>query len=75
MFSEGDLTRYKQQILYTSFEQEGQEKLKYSQVVVTGVGGLGTVKSLYLVRARVGHIPLVDRDCVELLNLNRQILY
>ena len=37
--------------------------------------GLGTVSSLYLALAGVGHLRLIDQDTVELQNLHRQILY
>jgi len=75
MLTEDDLIRYGRQILYPSFGQEGQEKLKRSHVVVAGLGGLGTSASIYLACAGIGHITLVDCDRVELPNLNRQILY
>lgn len=75
MVTENDLIRYKRQISYPDFGEEGQKKLKESQVVVAGLGGLGCAASAYLACAGVGHITLVDYDCVELGNLNRQILY
>lgn len=54
---------------------EGQIRLRTSKVLVTGLGGLGSVASYYLVAAGVGKVILVDRDKVEETNLNRQILY
>jgi adenylyltransferase/sulfurtransferase len=54
---------------------EGQQKLGKSKVAVVGVGGLGTVSSLYLALAGVGHLRLIDQDTVETPNLHRQILY
>ncbi len=42
---------------------------------MVGVGGLGTVASLYLALAGVGRLILVDSETVEPTNLNRQILY
>ncbi len=53
----------------------GQRKLAKSKVAVVGVGGLGTVASLYLALAGVGHLRVIDQDTVELQNLHRQILY
>jgi adenylyltransferase/sulfurtransferase len=54
---------------------KGQWKLAKSKVAVIGVGGLGTVSSLYLALAGVGHLRLIDQDTVETPNLHRQILY
>ena len=75
MLTDNDLVRYGRQILYPSFGEEGQRKLKQSHVVVAGLGGLGTAASIYLACAGIGHITIVDCDFVELSNLNRQILH
>jgi len=75
MLTENDLTRYGRQILYASFGEKGQEKLKQSHVVVAGLGGLGCAASLYLTCSGVGHVTLIDCDRVELSNLNRQVLH
>lgn len=52
-----------------------QEKLKSAKVLVLGVGGLGSVSSLYLTAAGVGKLRLCDGDRVSRKDLNRQILY
>ena len=49
------------------------EKLSSSTVVVVGVGGVGAAAAEMLVRAGVGHIVLVDNDCVGESNINRQL--
>lgn len=54
---------------------DGQMRLRSSRVLVTGLGGLGSAASYYLVAAGVGRVMLVDRDRVEETNLNRQILF
>ena len=69
------LERYQRQLILPGFGREGQEKLKSSCVLVVGVGGLGSVVSIYLVYAGVGRIKIVDADTVEITNLNRQVLY
>src|SRR5512136_1298748 len=73
MITERDLTRYDRQIKL--FGTEGQEKLKKSKVFIAGAGGLGSPISIYLAAVGVGKIVLVDKDVVELSNLNRQILH
>ena len=39
---------------------------------MAGLGGLGSHVSVFLVRAGVGHLHLIDFDKVDLTNLNRQ---
>ena len=66
---------YSRQTVLKEFGKKGQRKLSKSKVAVVGLGGLGTVSSLYLALAGVGHLRLIDQDTVELANLHRQILY
>jgi molybdopterin-synthase adenylyltransferase len=73
MLSRRELDRYKRQIML--FGEEGQERLKKANLFIAGAGGLGSPISIYLAVAGVGTITLVDRDVVELTNLNRQILH
>jgi molybdopterin-synthase adenylyltransferase len=51
-----------------------QKKLNMSSVVVIGVGAIGGVVAELLVRAGV-NVSLIDRDIVELNNLQRQTLF
>ena len=53
--------------------QEGLDKLKDANVIVFGVGGVGSFTVEALARAGVGEITLIDDDTVCLTNLNRQI--
>ena len=53
---------------------EEQARLLQSRAVVVGLGGLGGYLASLLVRAGVGDLVLVDGDCYEESNLNRQIL-
>jgi molybdopterin-synthase adenylyltransferase len=72
---EKELQRYSRQILFQPIGEEGQSKLLKSSAVVVGVGALGTVIANHLVRSGVGHVRLIDRDLVELSNLQRQSLF
>ncbi len=53
----------------------GQEKLAASEVLIIGVGGLGSWISELLARAGVGRLRLVDDDRVDFTNLHRQAMY
>jgi len=66
---------YSRQTVLPELGQKRQKKLNRSKVVIVGLGGLGTISSLYLSLAGVGHIRLIDQDTVELNNLHRQVLY
>jgi molybdopterin/thiamine biosynthesis adenylyltransferase len=70
-----DLARYSRQIVLREVGVNGQQLLRDSTAMVLGVGGLGAAASLYLAGAGVGRLLLVDRDRVELTNLQRQVLY
>ena len=69
------MERYARQSVFSRIGKEGQEKLLRSRVTIIGVGALGTVAANNLCRAGVGYIRMVDRDYVELTNLQRQILF
>lgn len=70
-----NLDRYSRQILFNPIKEEGQKMLANSSVLIVGAGALGTVICNHLVRSGVGHIRLIDRDYVELSNLQRQMLF
>lgn len=54
--------------------EEAVEKLNKSRVLVFGVGGVGSFVCEALARAGIGHIEIVDKDVVDITNINRQII-
>ena len=74
-FSENQLERYSRHILLDDVGIEGQEKLLAAKVLIVGAGGLGSPAALYLAAAGIGTIGIVDNDCVEISNLQRQIAH
>lgn len=75
MLEDLERERYDRQIRIPEIGIAGQERLKQARVFVAGVGGLGSPIAVYLAAAGVGWIRLVDRDRVEITNLNRQVLH
>jgi len=67
--------RYRRQTVLPEIGARGQQALSRSRVVVIGLGALGSVAADLLARAGIGRLRLVDRDVVELVNLQRQTLY
>lgn len=70
-----DLARYTRQMRLPSVGVEGQRRLSGGTALVIGCGALGSLVAEWLVRAGVGKVRLVDRDFIELHNLQRQTLY
>ena len=69
------MERYHRQMLIPGIGEEGQQRLNEACVLLVGCGALGSVTADLLTRAGVGRLRLVDRDVVELTNLQRQVLY
>jgi molybdopterin-synthase adenylyltransferase len=67
--------RYRKQVLFDPIGEEGQRRICGSQALVVGCGALGSVIADQLVRAGVGTVRIVDRDFVDITNLQRQVLY
>jgi molybdopterin/thiamine biosynthesis adenylyltransferase len=67
--------RYHRQMLLEQVGEQGQRRLRDAHALVIGCGALGTVVCDALCRAGVGRLTIVDRDIVELTNLQRQVLF
>lgn len=50
-------------------------KFKKTTVLIVGIGGVGGTCFETLVRSGVGTIIIIDKDCVDVTNLNRQLLF
>lgn len=69
------LSHYSRQINLVGFGESGQRKLLESNVLVLGLGGLGSPVAMYLAAAGVGKLTLGDFDQVDESNLQRQIIH
>lgn len=67
--------RYSRQTILNEIGKAGQVRLEKSRIAIVGLGATGGVIAELLTRAGVGHLKLIDRDTVELSNLQRQVLY
>ncbi len=74
-FTEEQIERYSRHIILPEVGGRGQAKLLKSRVFVLGAGGLGSPSLLYLAAAGVGTIGIADGDCVDLSNLQRQVIH
>lgn len=67
--------RYSRQILFSPIGEQGQKRLQTASVTLVGCGAIGSVSAGLLARAGVGKLRIIDRDFVELSNLQRQWLF
>ena len=70
-----EVGRYHRQEIFYPIGKEGQKKLAEGRVCIIGIGALGSSIANNLARAGVGYLRLIDRDIVELTNLQRQVLF
>ena len=70
-----DGERYSRQILFRGIGEEGQRKISAARVAIVGCGATGSALAGLLARAGVGTLRIIDRDYVELSNLQRQSLF
>ena len=73
--TDADRERYSRQLRFREIGDDGQDLICAARVAVVGCGALGTVQAELLARAGVGSLRIIDRDYVELANLQRQLLY
>lgn len=75
MGDEKNVSRYAKQELFAPIGRPGQARLGAARVLVVGCGATGGVLAAMMARAGVGMLRIVDRDFVELSNLQRQVLF
>jgi molybdopterin/thiamine biosynthesis adenylyltransferase len=68
-------SRYSRQIRFAPVGEAGQARIRAATVAVVGCGALGAVACELLARAGLGRLRIIDRDFVELSNLQRQTLF
>ena len=53
---------------------EGISALSYANVVLFGIGGVGSWCAEALVRTGLGNLTIIDSDCISTSNINRQLI-
>ena len=74
-FTKKQIDRYSRQIILKKIGVIGQKKLLKASVLIVGAGGLGSPIAIYLAALGIGKIGIIDKDSVEISNLNRQIIF
>ena len=75
ILSDNDINRYGRNIALPEVGVAGQQRLMASTALVIGAGALGSVVSVYLAAAGIGHLVIADFDAVDISNLQRQVFY
>jgi len=73
--SPAEVTRYAGQMALDGWGRDVQERLKSTQVLIAGAGGLASATALYLMAGGIGAIRIVDESRVSLADLNHQVLF
>ena len=69
------LDRYSRQILFPGIGRLGQARLADAHAAIIGCGATGAAAAGLLARAGIGRLTIIDRDYVEISNLQRQVLF
>ncbi|MHA1906879.1 MAG: HesA/MoeB/ThiF family protein [Candidatus Thorarchaeota archaeon] len=70
-----NLTRYSRMIALRDFNRDSLDSIMNTSITVVGAGGLGSPILVLLTSIGFGKIRIIDRDIVELSNLQRQTIY
>jgi hesA/moeB/thiF family protein len=54
-------------------KEEGIERLRSANILIVGLGGVGSFAAEFLVRSGIGNLTIVDGDTVDTTNINRQL--
>jgi tRNA threonylcarbamoyladenosine dehydratase len=54
-------------------KEDGLEKLQNANIIIIGLGGVGSFAAEFVARSGVGSITIVDGDVVDITNINRQL--
>lgn len=54
-------------------KENGIEKLQNANLLIVGLGGVGSFAAEFLARSGVGKMTIVDGDTVDITNINRQL--
>ncbi len=75
MLTDNELLRYSRQIMLQNIDIQGQHQIRQANLLIVGLGGLGSPVALYLASAGIGQLTLADDDQVDVSNLQRQIIH
>ena len=53
--------------------KEGMQRLKESNILIVGLGGVGSFASEFIARAGIGKMTIIDGDVFDITNKNRQL--
>lgn len=54
-------------------KEEGIERIQSANILIVGLGGVGSFAAEFLVRSGIGNLTIVDGDTVDITNINRQL--